>query len=142
LGLAFGEKGKEDYLKGCKLEPSGWAKKCTVAEEVNPPYVWNGAFFNGVGTLTVTTYGSKLLLFPISNNGSETCPSSLEAGDVSGEFQCKVGEAEVEKVEHELSCKGDVTYDDGLILAVLEYTQMLSLAGEEKGKKFSMFESS
>jgi hypothetical protein len=140
LGLTFGETAKEDYLNGCKLEPSGWAKKCTVVKQSYLPDNWDGVFSNGVGTLTVKPGGTYLLLFSISNNGNETCPGALKDGEVYGEFPCKVGEAEVEKVEHELSCKGKVTYE-GPLPATIEYTQMLSLAGEEKGKKFSFFES-
>jgi hypothetical protein len=141
LELLIGEKGKEDILKGCKLEGS-WAKKCKVPSEILPPGDWFGQFAKSVGTLSMSGAADLLLLILFENNSNETCPFKGEKG-VYGHFQCKVSEAEVEKIERDLSCAstGREVEWEAEIPATLQYTQVISLAGEEKGKKFSFFES-
>jgi hypothetical protein len=130
---------KEDRLKGCKLE-GAWAKKCTVPSELFPNE-WLGQFAKSVGTLSIGA--RELMVLTFGNNGKETCPSQFKGLKyVYGHFKCKVSEVEVEKVERDLSCEStgsEVNYEGSP--ATLQYTQVISLAGEEKGKKFSFFES-
>jgi hypothetical protein len=90
--------------------------------------------FQPEGTSTVAT-------FALVNKPSKTCALSVKGTyALGGHYSCKLPEASVEKLEHELSCAGALTFPSEQT-AALSYAQMLSLSGTQKGKKFSIFES-
>jgi hypothetical protein len=128
-------------LSGCVLQGS-LASSC----KVSTTYLTSttvGTFGSLESIAVAPEFGTVLFEFSFSNATGGTCPAVFGGTHaVSGEYECKLGEAKVEAVEHELKCATNATHklktageEDSLA-----YTQMISLGGTRAGQKFSIYE--
>jgi hypothetical protein len=142
--LSFGKSG--ELFTGCKVTSTGEGKaierKCkTPSSTTFLPAV--GSFGPGVEGLSSST-GETWAAFWLEDNGVETCPNGfLGEHEAKGNYECKLHEATVEEIEHELSCevKLSLLSGSGQGEVKFSYTQLLALGGSAKGKKFSIYES-
>jgi hypothetical protein len=137
-------------LKGCKLVGNkGVTEKCIVPEEKE--FATMTGTLTSIADLTIASAENgkdAFLEWPFTTNpASKTaCPAGLKGTHAaSGQYECTVGEAKVEAVEHELTCtttKEHMVYLNGAEEAPLSYKQVIFLTGSQKGKPFSIYEAS
>lgn len=133
-------------FKGCSFKgTSEVAKKCLFpgTREFNSV---EGSFKSGELLAMKPAAGSVFMEWPvISKEEGPECPVGVRgARSTGGEYACTLHNANVEAVEHELSClstKEYVTILSGGPETPLSYTQKVSLSGINKGAKYRVYES-
>jgi hypothetical protein len=129
-------------LSGCVLQ-GHLSKKCRLSSTTYSTTSLAGTFGSLESIVMAPEFGTVVFEFSFSNQGSEVCPAFF-AGDrqVAGGYECKLGEAKLEAVEHALTCANSGAHklktageEDPLHL-----TQTISLGGTRKGQKFSIYE--
>jgi hypothetical protein len=128
-------------LSGCVLQ-GNLAKYCRV-----PASYLTGHSIGIFGALEsiamAPEFGTVFFEFRFENLTGENCPAIVRGTHaVSGEYECKLGEAKVEAVEHALACASSATHKVKIAgeSVPFSYTQALSLGGTRKGQKFSIYE--
>jgi hypothetical protein len=136
LGLAFGR----IALSGCSLQ-GNLAKKCGVTATMTTALLLGK--FESTETVAVSPELGQVVLTFTPAGGTESCPIWFSGThSVSGSFECKLPQAKVEAVEHEVSCATSATHrlTTSGETDILHYTQMIFLGGTRKGQKFSVYE--
>jgi hypothetical protein len=129
-------------LSGCALQ-GHTAKKCKLASTTYSTATLAGTFGSPESIVMTPQSGTVVFEFSFSNQGSEVCPVFFSGKrQVAGGYECKLGEAKAEAVEHTLTCANSTGHklktegeEDPL-----HYTQTISLGGTRKGQKFSIYE--
>jgi hypothetical protein len=123
-------------LSNCALEGT-LKEKCKIPG-TNEFYPTQGAFGNNPENVTVKPVGEKFFTLVILNKNE--CPLTVIGNwPVTGHYQCKLSEAEVEKTQHKEVCEGE-----GLELleapTTITYYVNVALSEAYKEKKFSIYE--
>jgi hypothetical protein len=132
----------EPATSGCKFVAKRLEKECRLNGqhlEIKPLV----GHFTGVGAAEVyPPFGGTFVTWRLEGFPEEgvACEGKLET---RGRYKCTVKEPTAEAVEHEVSCSSSLSETETFSHSTpLSYTEMLSLSGTYKGKKFSIYESS
>jgi hypothetical protein len=136
--FSFGHTEEEN----CALQNS---KKCTSYSET-PMLETVGEFGANAEQIHVkqVTGERDLMQFFLENAGKTSeCPHNfLGTKFFTGQYECKLKEAEIESIQHELNCEsqGRETRISNETAASIRYSQTLKLGGLLLNKKFSIYE--
>jgi hypothetical protein len=124
-------------LSECSLEGS-LKEKCGVlgTTEFNPT---QGLFGSSSESFTVTPVSGEAF-FQLVFTNKDGCPTTLYGTHpVTGQYECKLAESEAENVKHKETCEGEGLKVFGDRTSII-YWANVSLAEDNKGKKFSIYE--
>ena len=136
LGISFGQLS----LSGCTLQ-GNLAKYCGVTSTITTDALL-GTLESTEGVLVSPETGTQVLEWA-ATEGPRGCVAFFRGRHgASGTYKCKVKEAKVEAVQHELTCATSATFELTTLgeADTLHYSQVISLAGTRKGQKFSIYE--
>jgi hypothetical protein len=140
LTASLGRSGRLE-LSGCNLQ-GNLSEKCrVVAIFLTQPIIGT---FGSVETIAMAPEsGTTFFEVRFENVTAESCPLIFRGTHaVTGEYECKLGEAKVEAVEHALTYASSATHKVKVAgeEVALSYAQAISLGGTRKGQKFSVYE--
>jgi hypothetical protein len=130
-------------LSGCTLQ-GRLALKCGIETTIHTSSI-SGIFASPEEILmTPGEVGSYEFFTFLDAKNPGNCPIFFVRGPrvVHGLYECKLQEAKVEAVEHQLKCATTATrrLETQGEVDSLSYTQTISLGGTRKGQKFSIYE--
>jgi hypothetical protein len=116
-------------------------KKCTSISQA-PMNETVGEFGANAEQIHVKQVAGGRELLPFFLSGSECPHNFLGTKSFTGKYECKLKEAEVESIQHELHCEsqGRETLISNETPASIRYSQTLKLDFPNEGKKFSIYE--
>ena len=130
------------FFENCGYTAEPAAKGCSVGEYNQTSYM-SGAL-KGVSLFEYTAEGGTIFdEFNVENKSGGECYATMQ-GDytLKGHFTGALKEAEVEAAGHELVGEGKTTIEIFSTSNELSSDQTMELTGVNKGKKFSIIESS
>jgi hypothetical protein len=134
-------------VSGCEIAGKGEvAELCTI----EPSYTLestSGAF-TSVSNYSMKSGGPAFWGFTVISRPGKTCPSAFRGvQEAVGSYECTVGAASEELVEHEVSCSSNAAHEVHLhnyptTKLTLSYAVSVALSGVNSGKPYSIFQAS